>query len=403
MNKRRTASLVKAISPPGYHSVLGEVVDLLEQARIGSARAVNALMTAAYWQVGARIVHHEQHGADRADYGAELLTRLADDLGKRFGGGFSRQNLQSMRAFYLAYPPEKICQTVSGKLEGAKRQTVSGKFISDKSALVRMIPRLDWQSLAAAFPLSWSHYVKLMSVANGFAREFYQSEAVRGGWTVRQLDRQINSSFYERAALSRDKIRALTHGTRTIPEDAVTAEEEIKNPFVLEFLGLKDEYSETDLEESLIRHMESFLLELGSDFAFVGRQRRLRIGNEWFRIDRLFFHRKLRCLVIIDLKNGKFTHEDAGQMHLYCNYASQHWMNPGENPPVGLILCTEQNAAVARYALDRLPNKILAAEYRMKLPEERLIAAEFQRTRKYLESRLPRLKSRASRHADQVR
>ncbi len=388
MNKKQATSLVKAISPPGYHSVLGEVVDLLEQARRGSARAVNAVMTAAYWQVGARIVQHEQHGADRADYGAELLTRLAGDLKQRFGAGFSRQNLQSMRAFYMAYPPEKICQTASGELEGAKRQTASGKFISIKSTSVTVMPRWDWQSLAAAFPLSWSHYVRLMSVRNEFARQFYQTEALRGGWSVKQLDRQINTSFYERAALARDKIRALTHGARRTPGDALTPEEEVKDPFVLEFLGLKDEYSETDLEESLIRHMESFLLELGTDFAFVGRQRRLRIGNKWFRIDLLFFHRKLRCLVIIDLKNGPFAHEDAGQMHLYCNYALEHWTHAGENPPVGLILCKEKDAAVARYALDRLPNKILAAEYRMKLPDERLIAAELQRTSKYLEARL---------------
>jgi len=257
MNKQRATSLVKAISPPGYHSVLGEMVDLLEQARHGSARAVNAVMTAAYWQVGARLVQHEQHGANRAEYGAELLTRLAEDLSKRFGNGFSRQNLQSMRSFYLAYPPEKICQTASGELEGAKRQTVSGKFMYNKSKSIVIIPRLDWQTLAAAFPLSWSHYVRLMSVRNEFARQFYETEALRGGWSVKQLDRQINSSFYERAALSRDKVRALTHGARRMPEDAVSAEEEVKDPFVLEFLGLKDEYSETDLEKALIGHMDA--------------------------------------------------------------------------------------------------------------------------------------------------
>jgi hypothetical protein len=150
----------------------------------------------------------------------------------------------------------------------------------------------------------------------------------------------------------------------------VGVEENLKDPFVLEFLGLKDEYSEGELEEALIGQMEGFLLELGNDFAFVGRQRRLRVGDEWYRVDLLFFHRRLRCLVVIDLKVGKFTHADAGQMHLYLNYAQAHWVQAGENPPVGLILCARRDAAVARYALEGLPNKIVAAEYRLLLPEE---------------------------------
>ena len=162
------------------------------------------------------------------------------------------------------------------------------------------------------------------------------------------------------------------------PGEALSPEEEIKDPFVLEFLGLKDEYSESDLEEALIRELETFLLELGGDFTFVGRQKRLRIGDEWYRIDLLFFHRKLRCLVVIDLKLGKFTHADAGQMHLYLNYAREHWTNDGENPPVGVILCTQKDAAVVHYALEDLPNKVLAAEYRTTLPDEKTLATELE-------------------------
>ena len=179
----------------------------------------------------------------------------------------------------------------------------------------------------------------------------------------------------------------LRKGASPRPEDSVTPEEEIKDPFVLEFLGLKDEYSESELEEALIKHLEAFLLELGGDFAFVGRQRRLRIGDEWYRIDLLFFHRRLRCLIVIDLKLGKFTHADAGQMHLYLNYAKENWMLPGENPPVGLILCAQKDDAVAHYALEGLANKVLAAEYRMALPEEKVLVAELKRTRKLLEQR----------------
>jgi hypothetical protein len=162
-------------------------------------------------------------------------------------------------------------------------------------------------------------------------------------------------------------------------------EDEIKDPYFLEFLALKDEYSETDLESALIMKLETFLLELGGDFTFVGRQRCLLVGDAWYRVDLLFFHRRLRCLIIVDLKLGKFTHADAGQMHLYVNYAREHWAFPGENPPVGLILCAEKDGAVAKYALEGLPNKVLAAEYRTTLPEERLLVEEIRRTRKQIE------------------
>ena len=181
----------------------------------------------------------------------------------------------------------------------------------------------------------------------------------------------------------------ITKGGLPQPGDATTPEEEVKDPFVLEFLALKDEYSESQLEDALIRHLEDFLLELGGDFAFIGRQRRLRIGSQWFRVDLLFFHRALRCLVIIDLKLGEFTHADVGQMHLYLNYAREHWTRPDENPPVGLILCEHKDAAVAHYALDNLPNTILAAEYRAALPDEAALTAELARTRQLLESRTP--------------
>jgi hypothetical protein len=189
----------------------------------------------------------------------------------------------------------------------------------------------------------------------------------------------------------------LRKGQVKAPADVVTPEEEIKDPYVLEFLDLKDEYSESDLEEALIAKLGKFLLELGGDFTFVGRQRRLRVGDDWYRIDLLFFHRRLRCLVIIDLKLGKLTHADAGQMHLYLNYARDHWTLAGENPPVGLILCADKNSAVAKYALEGLPNKVLGAEYRTALPEEHVLVAEIERTRSQIERRAsatPRRKRR---------
>src|SRR5690606_5655279 len=212
---------------------------------------------------------------------------------------------------------------------------------------------------------------------------------------------QIQAQFYERTALSRNKTAMLTKGTQTRPEDLMSPEEEIKDPYVLEFLDLKDEYSETDLEAALIAKLEAFLPELGGDFAFVGRQRRLRVGDEWYRIDLLFFHRRLRCLVIIDLKISKFTHADAGQMHLYLNYAREHWTLPDENPPVGLILCAEKDHAVAKYALEGLPNKVLATEYRTTLPKERVLVEAIETTKRQLETRAP-AKARAGAQEEEL-
>ena len=367
-----------------YEAVFGDVSKIIDAARESAARSVNAAMTAAYWLIGRRIVEFEQSGEERAEYGAALMERLAEDLTRQFGRGFSRQNLQHMRLFYLAYPPNRIRQTVSGKLARHPqlpiRQTPSG--ISGVSPVA-----VGFDDLLTAFPLPWSAYVRLLSVRDEHTRVFYETEALRGGWSVRQLDRQISSQFYERTALSKNKAAMLTKGQKPKAEDLVRPEETVKDPFVLEFLDLKDEYSESDLEEALIRHLETFLLELGGDFCFMGRQRRLRIGNRWYRVDLLFFHRTLRCLVVIDLKIGAFTHADAGQMHLYLNYARECWVREGENPPVGLILCSEKDEALAQYALDGLSNNVMAAEYRINLPNEKLLAAELDRTRQAMELR----------------
>lgn len=355
-----------------YDSMLSGVAGLLEEARRSSARAVNAIMTATYWEIGRRIVEYEQKGKDRAEYGEGLIAQLSIDLSKRFGRGFGPVNLSQMRKFYLCWLPDQIFQTASEK-SLMKLQGMSAQLIL--------------KDIASCFPLPWSHYVCLLSVKTAEARSFYEAEALRCGWSARQLDRQISTLFYERTALSRNKAAMLRKGEKPRPEDAVTPEEEIKDPLILEFLGLKDEYSESEMEDALIRHLENFLLELGSDFTFVGRQRRLRIDDSWFRIDLLFYHRRLRCLVVIDLKLGKFTHADAGQMHMYLNYAREHWTHPDENPPVGLILCAGKSHALAHYALEGLPNKVLAAEYKTALPDEKSLVEEIDKTRKALEAR----------------
>lgn len=376
---KKNPTLRDGPGPAGYDTILTDLSAVIQEARTFAAHTVNAVMTAAYWLIGRRIVEYDQSGQERAAYGTELLKHLSADLTARFGRGFSVDNLEAMRAFYRAYPAQQISETLSRKSLPTGEEPEKSESLSRISTL---------QGLTRAFRLSWSHYVLLVRRSRSDeARRFYETEALRGGWSIRQLRRQIDSQFYERTALSKDKAAMLEKGQEALPEDAVNPREAIKDPFVLEFLDLKDEYSESDLEEALIRHLEAFLLELGSNFCFIGRQKRLRVGDTWYRVDLIFFHRRLRCLVVIDLKIGAFTHADAGQMHLYLNYAREHWTHEGENPPVGLILCAERDAAVAHYALEGLPNQVMAAEYRTALPDEKELTAEIERTRALLEER----------------
>ncbi len=356
-----------------YNSILSDLSELLEQSRRLTARSVNALMTATYWEIGRRIVKVEQKGAERAEYyGQEIIDLLAIDLTKRFGRGFGRSNLFQMRAFYLAY--EKIVQTVSGQSSSEKFQTASEK----SSNLLEIANHL---------PLPWSHYVLLLACRDENEREFYEIEALRGGWSVRQLKRQKNSQFYKRTLLSKNKAAMLRKGEKAEKDDYVSPDEEIKDPFVLEFLNLKDEYSELDLEEAIIKHLQDFLLEMGADFTFVARQKRLRVGNKWYRVDLVLYNRRLRCLVIIDLKIGELDHADIGQMLLYTNYANEHWRIEDENPSIGLILCAEKDDALAHYTLENLPNEVLAKEYKTVLPNEKVLVEEIEKTRKMLEKR----------------
>lgn len=391
---KRTGKALQKGEADDYAGVLAGVAELLEASRRASARLVNSLMTATYWEIGQRIVEQEQAGQRRADYGEKLIQHLSSGLTKQFGRGFGVVQLSVMRQFFLTFSRDgnfqsRIENSASAAQSGDERtilqspieKSVTGRM-GVSSNLATTLERLG--QISRAFPLPWTHYVRLLRVRNTLARGFYMREALTGGWSVRQLDRQISSQFYERTALSKDKSVMLLKGERAKSEDAVSADEEIRNPLILEFLNLKDEYSESELEDALIGHLEGFLLELGNEFAFVARQKRLRIGHEWFRVDLLLFHRRLRCLVIIDLKIGALAHADIGQMNLYCNYARAHWTQPDERAPVGLILCTEQDEALARYALDGLNNKLLVREYLTALPPESELAHEINRARAVL-------------------
>ena len=274
----------------GFSDFAGGIEVLLEAARRTSARSVNAVMTATYWEIGRRIVEFEQGGEKRARYGKKLLKNLSAKLTKRFGKGFSQDNLERFRLFYLRFSQDLISETVSRKLpeisltQAEEEDSATPLRNSEKSGHI-----IDIAGLAEAFPLPWSHYVQLIRLHSDEAIRFYHTEALRGGWSVRQLKRQIDTQFYERTALSKNKAGMLQKGREARQDEIISPEEELKDPLVLEFLGLKDEYSENDLEEALIKHLEIFLLELGGDFAFVGRQRRLRIDDEWYRVDLLFF------------------------------------------------------------------------------------------------------------------
>ena len=381
-------SVDKFRSEQVYGDLVGGIGELLESAKRTSVRTINAVMTATYWEIGRRIVEHEQEGKERAGYGKKLLRQLSRDLSARFGRGFSPDNLERFRLFYLRFPVDEISATTSRKSSGLHCvDSVDGISATALRIFDQENQSVEIDSMAKLFPLPWSHYGLLIRVRSDEAIMFYHTEALRGGWSVRQLKRQINSQFYERTALSKDKAAMLSKGQKSDSRDLVTVDEEIKDPLVLEFLGLKDEYSESDLEEALIKHLELFLLELGGDFAFVGRQRRLRIDDEWYRVDLVFYHRRLKCLVIIDLKLGEFTHADAGQMNVYLNYAKEKWTHDDENPPVGIILCAAKGESLVRYATEGLKSKLLVTKYLTALPDEKLLADEIDKTRRELERR----------------
>ena len=380
---------IKRIDHQDYSGLLTGVTKLLEEARHASARSVNEILTVTYWEIGRRIVEYEQKGSEKPGYGEEIIDRLALDLTHRFGRGFSRRNLFLIRGFFLTY--RERMQTPSALSQKGKENRIPSKkvagIVQTVSALSSPQTLLEVsQTLSGKFSLSWSHYVRLLSLDEPQKRDFYEEEARRAGWSVRQLDRQIDAMLYERVALSKKKGELLKKAEGSGNLD--TVEEAIKDPYVLEFLGLPEPSSEKDLENALIQHMADFLLELGYGFTFVARQKRLQVGSESYYLDLLFYHRGLQCLVAIDLKVGKFTHADAGQMNLYLNYLLENEKMGNENDPIGLILCSEKDEAVAHYALGRLSNKIFASRYRLQLPDPEILKREIEAERRRLEMRI---------------
>ncbi|MFH0983943.1 MAG: PDDEXK nuclease domain-containing protein [Candidatus Omnitrophota bacterium] len=347
-----------------YKQLLGRVSRLIEESRKTAVRQINATLVANYWLTGQEIVEHELKGRIRAEYGQAMLMTLSIDLTNRYGKGYGYSNLNLMRQFYLAYPSRKILQTASGE---------SG----------RTLPRTDFltaqSAISKVLPLSWSQYCILIRISDLPKRDFYESLCCREGWVVRQLDREIRAMLYERTALSRRKDLVL----KKARENPIVSrpEDEIKDTYVLEFLNLKDEYSETDLEDAMIQHMERFLLEIGYGFTFVARQKRFNLDGDDYRIDLILYSIPLARYVILEIKNSRFSHAHAGQINFYLNWAKDHLLPKAENDPLGIILCSDKHGACVKYAMGGMSNKIFVSKYLLKLPKTDELQKELERGR----------------------
>jgi len=313
------------------NSFYKEIKKLLQDARQKVYQSINSTMTLTYYKIGKRIVEEEQGGEKRAEYGKALLKNLSEQLSKEFGKGYSEQNLKNMRQFYLSYK---------------KRQTLSSEF-----------------------KLSWSHYIFLTRIENISEREFYENEASENSWSLRELKREFNSGLYERLALSKDKkeVTTLSKG-----QSINSAKDIIKDPYILEFVGLPElsSYSESQLEEKLIDKLEHFLLELGKGFTFVARQKRITIDEKHFKVDLVFYNRFLKSFVVIDLKIGELKHQDIGQMLMYVNYFDRYEKQEDENPTVGIILCKDKSKALVELTLPKDNSQIYASKYLTVLPDK---------------------------------
>jgi predicted nuclease of restriction endonuclease-like (RecB) superfamily len=349
-----------------------EIRAVLESARAGAYRAVNAAMVQAYWHVGRLIVEHEQGGRKRAAYGEAVLDELSQRLTADFGRGFDVTNLRKMRQFYRMFEIRDAVRLESGKT---------------KRGAARLVSAVETIRHTTCDELGWSHYRRLMQVEDPVAREWYMREAVAQNWSTRQLDRQISVLYYERLLSSRKKVPVRKEARDKIA--AMGPEKFIRDPYVLEFLDLKDypALRESAVEQAIIDNLQAFLLELGKGFSFVARQKRMRFEDEDFYVDLVFYNYLLKCFVLIDLKVGKLTHQDIGQVESYVRMFDAHARPEGDNPTIGLILCSRKNEAIAKYSVLSENRQIFAAKYVKVLPTERELTREIERERRLVDAR----------------
>ena len=344
MTKKKTSnkapSLIRHATRPEFYQSVAEV---LHNARASAYRAVNFVMVEAYWNIGRMIVEEEQQGKERADYGAFIVRNLSIRLTVEFGKGFAEQSLRNMRQFFLSIP-------------------------------IRSALRSE---------LTWTHYKALIRVERPEARSWYLNEAADQNWSTRALERQINSLYYERMLMSRDKAPVMEEMREKTSPLAHAPEDFIKDPYVLEFLGLKDNpnFRESDLEQAIIGKLQAFMLELGKGFAFVARQQRISTESKDFFVDLVFYNYILKCFVLIDLKTGELTHQDIGQMDMYVRLYEDKYKSPDDNPTIGIILCTEKDHTVVKYSVLNESRQLFASKYRLYLPTEEELSAEIERER----------------------
>jgi predicted nuclease of restriction endonuclease-like (RecB) superfamily len=333
-----------------YHSIK----TLIENAKSNIVRSVNTTIILTYYEIGRMIFEEEQDGEYRADYAKKVLAQLSNQLTKKFGKGYSLTNLEYFRKFYRIYS-NRIPQSAAGK---------------SQKPLGKAIPQSVIEEFKAPFVLSWTHYIQLLKIENNDERTFYEIEAAQGNWSVRELQRQFNSSLFERLALSKDKKTVRELGTKgQIIEKPTDA---LKHHTVLEFLDLKEDerYTESDLENAIISKLEHFMMELGKGFLFEGRQKRFIFDGDDFYVDLVFYNRLLKCFVLLDLKIGRLTHRDIGQIQMYVNYYDRKIKLPDENSTIGIILCKEENKTVVEFTLPEDNKTIFAKEYKLYLPSK---------------------------------
>jgi len=330
---------MKKVHNTNYATLINSIGSLLEQGRRQAYQAINQILVNTYWEIGRQIVEYEQKGKEKAEYGSALLDNLSKDLKLKFGKGFSRRNILDMRRFFVAYP--------------------------------------KWQTVSAE--LSWSHFVELLAIDNVSEKLFYEKQCIDEKWSVRELSRQMNSALFHRLALNKNKKELATLSKKG--QLIKTHKDIIKDPYVLEFLNISQSYKylEKELEQKIIDNLQMFLLELGKGFTFVKRQFRITLDNNHYYVDLVFYHRILKCFVLIDLKIGKVSHNDIGQMNMYLNYFREEENSKEDNEPIGIVLVAQKNHPLVRYALGNLSNKLFVSKYQLYLPDKKELEKQLKK------------------------
>ena len=348
----------------------GHIFEVHSYFKSYATKQINNALTLRNWIVGYYLVEYEQSGKDRAEYGKKTLKTLSGKLGKQDVKGFSDRNLRLCRQFYLEYP--NIWQLITAKFQNSDNQFVAiwqSKIAKSHSTIAVHQNDVSIPISTLVEKLNYTHFVELLKISEPLKRNFYEWQTIKNGWNVKQLQRSINSLLYERIGLTKDKESILA---KLKTEHLQQVDDIIRSPYILEFLGIeeKSEYTESNLEQAIINHLQNFLIELGYGFCFEARQKRISFNNRHYRIDLVFYHRILKCHILIDLKIGEFDHSDAGQMNVYLNYYKENEMTENDNPPVGIILCSHKDNALVHYATGGLPHEVFVSKYKLQLPGE---------------------------------